>query len=66
MQVQITGASEAKRSAASSQYKNNEVIWVNNIEETIVGRDFKFEIQLYVYLFYCKIVEELRAKRRKA
>ena len=64
MQVQRTGVSEAKRSVASLQYKNNYVIWVDNIEETIAGRDFKFEIQLYVYCLLSKIEEELRAKQK--
>ena len=42
MWVERTMANEAQHSIASSQYKNNDVVWVNNIEETIVGTDLKF------------------------
>ena len=44
MQVRRWVASDAKQSVANSQFENNDVISVTNIEETIAARELKFWI----------------------
>ena len=44
MQVRRWVASDAKQSVEISQFENNDVISVTDIEETIVARELKFWI----------------------